>query len=225
MSRAPSIVISRKDWVKRLVRTRDSPPDARGAVSMTAPLFCRASGFGSLFAMVEAEQGAEGLKFLRRQSDLRSRPMCRRSDAFRGDGPRVQSAAKMTVTASRLARRPEYQPAEFRAVCGRCAAWRNAGSIDHAQHRRPAAPQQRVGHEPARRWRGANGGAFAMGQSRTFIVEHHAERSSMHMLSAVGLDGGSREELIAIDAAEPDAAEERRLQSRSTSRPAAHGRL
>ena len=35
---------------------------------MTAPLFSRASGFGPLFAIFEAEQGAEALKQLRRQS-------------------------------------------------------------------------------------------------------------------------------------------------------------
>src|SRR5271157_360246 len=35
---------------------------------MAAPLFSRASGFGPLFAIVEAEQGIEALRQLRRES-------------------------------------------------------------------------------------------------------------------------------------------------------------
>ncbi len=35
---------------------------------MATPLFCRASGFGPLFTMFEAEQGAESLRQLRRDS-------------------------------------------------------------------------------------------------------------------------------------------------------------
>jgi hypothetical protein len=35
---------------------------------MAPPLFSRASGFGPLFAIIEAEQGAEAVKQLRRES-------------------------------------------------------------------------------------------------------------------------------------------------------------
>ena len=45
-------------------------------------------------------------------------------------------------------------------------------------------------------------------------VEHHAQRSLMQMLSAVGLYAGSRRDRIAIHVAEPYAAEARLLQSR-----------
>jgi AraC-like DNA-binding protein len=182
---------------------------------MTAPLFCRASGFGSLFAIIEAEQGAEALKQLRRQS-----------------GFMLETYAPSTLTPFASMNRVFNLAAQmtgdlqFGSRVGQNISLENFGPfVEYALHgetlgqliMRSIVAQPLHSSELVMDLRVVGGEALwriCYRAKAEPTVEHHAQRSLMQMLSAVGLYAGSRRDRIAIHVAEPYAAEARLLQSR-----------
>ncbi len=182
---------------------------------MTAPLFCRASGFGPLFAIFEAEQGAEALKQLRRQSGFVVETY-EPSDfvPFAVMNRVFNLAANMTG---------DHQ---FGARIGQNISLENFGPfVEYALHgetlgqviARSIAAQPLHSSELVMDLRVACGQALWRISYRARsepTVEHHAQRSLMQMLSAVRRYAGARKSEIEIQVAEPYAAEARLLQSR-----------
>lgn len=182
---------------------------------MTAPLFCRASGFGPLFAMFEAEQGAEALKQLRRQS-----------------GFGVETYAPSTLTPFVVMNRVFNLAAnmtgdrQFGSRVGQNIRLEDFGPfVEYALHgktlgqviMRSMAAQPLHSSELDMDLRVIGGEALWRIRYRAkseLTVEHHAQRTLMQMLGAVGRYAGSRKDKIAIHVAEPYAAEARLLQDR-----------
>jgi|GEM_PF-3117864 len=182
---------------------------------MTAPLFCRASGFGSLFAIIEAEQGAEALKQLRRQS-----------------GFMLETYAPSTLTPFASMNRVFNLAAQmtgdlqFGSRVGQNISLENFGPfVEYALHgetlgqliMRSIVAQPLHSSELVMDLRVVGGQALwriCYRAKAEPTVEHHAQRSLMQMLSAVGRYAGARMDQIAIHVAEPYAAEARLLQSR-----------
>ena len=182
---------------------------------MTAPLFCRVSGFGPLFAMVEAEQGAEALEHLRRQSGFTVETYTPSAlTPFAVMNRVFNLAAKMTGDR------------QFGARVGHNISLENFGPfVEYALHgetlgqviTRSIIAQPLHSSELVMDLRVVGGEAlwrirYRAKSERT--VEHHAQRSLMQILSAIGRYAGSRKDRIAIHVAEPYAAEARLLQYR-----------
>ena len=186
-----------------------------GGVSVTAPPFCRVSGFGPLFAMVEAEQGAEALEHLRRQSGFAAETYPPSALAPFAVMNRVFNlAARMTGDR------------QFGARVGQNISLDEFGPfVEYAFHgktlgqviMRSMAAQPLHSSELVMDLRVVGGEALWRIRYRAKsepTVEHHAQRTLMQMLSAVGRYAGSCKDRIAIHVAEPYAAEARLLQNR-----------
>ena len=182
---------------------------------MTAPLFCRASGFGPLFAIFEAEQGAEALKQLRRQSGFMLETYAPSALAPFAVMNRVFNlAAKMTGDrqfGSRVGQNislEDFGPFVEYALQGETLGQVIMRAIvAQPLHSSELVMDLRVvGGEAI--WR------LCYRAKSEPTVEHHAQRTLMQMLSAVGRYAGARKNQIAIHVAEPYAAEARLLQNR-----------
>jgi AraC-like DNA-binding protein len=182
---------------------------------MTAPLFCRASGFGPLFALFGADQGAEALQRLRRES-----------------GFTVESFAPSTLVPFVLMNRVFNLAAQmsgdrqFGARVGLNIRLEDFGPfVEYALQgetlglviARSIATQPLHSSELVMDLRVVGGRAIWRIRYRARsepTVEHHAQRSLMQMLSAVARYAGARKSEIEIHVAEPYATEARLLQSR-----------
>jgi AraC-like DNA-binding protein len=182
---------------------------------MTAALFCRASGFGALFAMLEAEQGADAVKELRRQSGF----------LMENSGPSTLIPFSLMNRVFNLAANMTGDR-QFGTRVGQDIRLENFGPfVEYALHgetlgqviARSVAAQPLHSSELLMDLRVVRGLALwrirYRARSET-TVEHHAQRSLMQMLSAVRRYAGARDSEIEIHVAEPYAAEARLLQSR-----------
>lgn len=182
---------------------------------MGAPLFSRASGFGPLFAIVEAEQGAESLEQLRRESGFSLAdyapstmipfPVMNRvyNCAAKLSGDR-QFGARVGQTI----RLEDFGPFVEYALCGGTLGEFIARSISaQPLHSSELVMDLRVLGRHAR-WR------ICYRADAEPTVEQHAQRSLMQMLSAVRRTPGARSGEIEIHVAEPYAAEARLLENR-----------
>ena len=182
---------------------------------MAAPLFSRASGFGPLFAIVEAEHGAEALRQLRREfgfalvdyapSTLVPFPLMNRV---------YNSAAKITgdrqfgARVGQIIRLEDFGPFVEYALHAETLGQIIARSIaTQPFHSSDLTTDLRVGGGEAR-WR------IRYRTRAEPTVEQHAQRSLMQMLAAVRRAPGARNGAIEIHVAEPYAAEARLLDSR-----------
>ena len=182
---------------------------------MAVPLFSRASGFGSLFSIIEAEQGAEALQRLRRESGFAVADF---SPSMLVPFPlmnRVYNlAAKMSGDAEFGARvGQEFRLEEFGpfleyALYGATLGDVIARSI-HAQplHSNQLIMDQRVVGGRAH-WR------LRYQTNAEPTVAHHAQMCLMQTLSTVRRCPGARKDQIEIHVAEPYAAEARLLECR-----------
>jgi hypothetical protein len=182
---------------------------------MAPPLFSRASGFGPLFAIIEAEQGAEALRRVLRESGIAA----------------VDYAPSALVPFSLMNR--VYNIAarisgdrQFGARVGQTIQLEDFGPfVEYALHgetlgeviARSIALQPlhssellmdlcAVGNEA--RWR------IRYRTNAEPTVEQHAQRSLIQMLAAVRRTPGAQNGAIEIHVAEPYAAEARLLQDR-----------
>ena len=181
---------------------------------MTAPPFSRASGFGPLFAIVEAELGADALARLRRDSGfslatyspstlvpfaLMNRVYNRAADLCRD----LQFGARVGLTIT-----PEdFGPFVEFALCGETlgAVIARANTAQTLHSSDVDLDLRSVGEEA--RWR------VRYRAKSEPTVEHHAQRSLMQMLKALSRFAGERRNQIEIHVAEPFAEEARLLES------------
>ena len=165
--------------------------------------------------MVEAEQGAEALQLLQRQSGFTAETYAPSAlTPFAVMNRVFNLAAKMTGDrqfGSRVGQNislENFGPFVEYALHGETLGQLIVRSIiAQPLHSNELVMDLRVvgGHA---RWR------ICYRAKAEPTVEHHAQRSLMQMLSAVGLYAGSRRDQIAIHVAEPYAEEARLLQSR-----------
>jgi AraC-like DNA-binding protein len=182
---------------------------------MATPLLSRASGFGSLFAIVESEHGGEALKLLRRDSGFAlttyspstlvpfpvMNRVYNRAAELSGD---CQFGSRVGLTI-----RPEdFGPFVEYALCGEMLGdvivRANVAQLLHSSD--VDLDLRLVGDEA--RWR-----VRYRAESEP-TVEHHAQRSLMQMLGTVSRFAGVRNERIEIHVAEPYAEEARLPESR-----------
>ena len=179
------------------------------------PLFSRASGFGSLFAIVEAEQGVEALRQLRRKSGF---ALADYAPSMLVPFPlmnRVYNcAAKITgdrqfgARVGQIIRLEDFGPFVEYALRGETLGELIARSIAaQPLHSSDTFQDLRVVGGQAC-WR------LRYGSNAEATVEHHAQRTLMQMLAAVRRTPGANKDAIAIHVAEPYAAEARLLESR-----------
>ena len=182
---------------------------------MANALFSRSSGFGPLFAIIDAELGIEALAQLRRKSGFtltnyspstlvpftvmnRVYNLAAEISGDRQFGARVG----MTI-------RPEdFGPFVEYALCGESlGAVIARGNRAQALHSSDVDLDLRVlGNEA--RWR------VRYRANSEPTVEHHAQRSLMQMLGVVSRFAGAEKDQIEIHVAEPFAEEARLLESR-----------
>ena len=179
------------------------------------PLFSRASGFGSLFAIVEAEQGVEALRQLRRKSGF---ALADYAPSMLVPFPlmnRVYNcAAKITgdrqfgARVGQIIRLEDFGPFVEYALGGATLGELIARSIAaQPLHSSDLTMDLRVVGGEAR-WR------IRYRTRAEPTVEHHAQRSLMQMLAAVRRAPGADKDAIAIHVAEPYAEEARLLEDR-----------
>ena len=182
---------------------------------MGVPLFSRASGFGTLFAIIEAEQGADALRRLRRESGFRVSDYAPSMLVPFSLMNRVYNlAAKMSGDAelgARVGRNfqlEEFGPFLEYALYGETLGDVIARSI-HAQslHSNQLIMDLCVIGGQAR-WR------LRYQTNAEPTVEHHAQLSLMQALSTVRRCSCTRMDQIEIHVAEPYAAKARLLESR-----------
>jgi len=182
---------------------------------LAVPLFSRASGFGSLFSIVEAEQGAEALQRLRRESGFAAADY---SPSMLVPFPlmnRVYNlAAKMSgdpqlgARVGRNFRLEEFGPFLEYALYGETLGDVIARSINaQPLHSNQLSMDLRVVGGQAH-WR------LRYQTNAEPTVEHHAQMCLMQALGTVRRCPGARKDQIEIHVAEPYAAEARLLESR-----------
>jgi len=180
-----------------------------------APLFSRASGFGSLFAIVEAEQGIESLAEVRRESGFSLTvfspytliPFAVMNRVY-NCAANLSGDCQFGVRVGQAVRLEDFGPFVEYALRGQTLA----ELIGRAITAQPLHSSELVMDlyviGAVARWRI---------RYRTNVepsVEHHAQRSLMQMLSAVRRAPWARSDEIEIHVAEPYAAEARLLESR-----------
>ncbi len=182
---------------------------------MGAPLFSRASGFGPLFEIVEAEQGAEALKRLRRDSGF----------APETYAPSMLVPFPLMNRVFNLAAKLSGDP-QFGARVGQTIRLEDFGPfVDYALNGETLGEviARAIVAQPLHSSESFTDLRVAGGQARWRIryraraeptVEHHAQRTLMQALSAVRRYAGERWQEIEIHVAEPYAAEARLLESR-----------
>jgi AraC-like DNA-binding protein len=181
---------------------------------MTAPLFCRASGFGALFDMFEAEQGAEALKHLRRQSGFMLDnyapsalvPFALMNRVF-NLAAHMTGGGQFGARVGQNIRLVDFGPFIEYALHGetlrQMIARTNAVQPFHSSNL--VMDLRVVGGQAL--WRIRYCARFDA------TVEHHAQRSLTLMLRMVCRHAGEHKSEIEIHVAEPYAAEARLLQS------------
>jgi len=182
---------------------------------LAVPLFSRASGFGSLFAIFEAEQGADALRRLRRESGFEVSDFAPSTLVPFSLMNRVYNlAAKMSGDAElgarvgRNFRLEEFGPFMEYALYGETLRNVIMRSINaQPLHSNQLIMDLRVVGGQAR-WR------LRYQTNAEPTVEHHAQLSLMQALSTVRRCPGARKDQIEIHVVEPYAAEARLLESR-----------
>jgi len=186
-----------------------------GGYVLATALFSRASGFGPLFAMIEAEQGPDALAHLRRLSGFtRSNWAPSALMPFTVMNRVFNCAAVLTDDrqfGSRVGRRIALE--DF----GPFAEYALTGETLRELIDRATSAQTLHSSESMLDLRVVGGRAlwrlrYRANAERT--VEHHAQRSLMQMLAGVLRSIGARGEDIDIHIAEPYAAEARDLERR-----------
>lgn len=182
---------------------------------MTTPLFSRASGFGPLFAVIEAEQGGEALRRLYRQSGF----------AGTGHAPFALVPFALMNRVYNCAARLSGDP-QFGARLGQTIRLQDFGPfVEYALHgetlgeviARSIAAQRFHSNELVQDLRVVGGEAHWRIRYETKAeptVEHHAQRTLMQMLAAVRRAPKAQDDSIEIHVAEPYAAEARVLEVR-----------
>ena len=182
---------------------------------MATPLFSRASGFGPLFAIVQAELGDEALARLRRESGFAPAtfspstlvpfPVMNRVYNLAAD---MSGDRQFGARVGRTIRPEDFGPFVEYALCGETLtdviARANAAQSLHSSD--VDLDLRVVGDEA--RWR------VRYRAKSEPTVEHHAQRSLMQMLGTVSRFAGARGEGLEIHVAEPYAEEARLLESR-----------
>lgn len=182
---------------------------------MGVPLFSRASGFGSLFSIIEAEQGAEALRQLRRDSGFTVADYAPSTLVPFPLMNRVYNlAAKMSgdpqlgARVGRNFRLEEFGPFLEYALYGETLGDVISRSINaQPLHSNQLIMDLRVVGGQAR-WR------LRYQTNAEPTMEHHAQLCLMQALGTVRRCPGTRKTQIAIHVAEPYTAEARLLQSR-----------
>ncbi len=182
---------------------------------MAVPLFSRASGFGSLFSIIEAEQGAEALQRLRRESGftvadyapstLVPFPLMNRVYNLAAN---MSGDRQFGARVGRNFRLEAFGPFMEYALYGETLGDVIARSINSQPlHSNQLIMDLRVVGDEAR-WR------LRYQTNAEPTVEHHAQMSLMQTLSTVRRCPGARKDQIEIHVAEPYAAEARLLERR-----------
>ena len=182
---------------------------------MATPLFSRASGFGPLFAIVQAELGDEALARLRRESGFAPAtfspstlvpfPVMNRVYNLAAD---MCGDRQFGARVGRTIRPEDFGPFVEYALCGETLADVIArANAAQPLHSSDVDLDLRVVGDEAR-WR------VRYRAKSEPTVEHHAQRSLMQMLGMVSRFAGARGEGLEIHLAEPYAEEARLLENR-----------
>ena len=186
-------------------------PELEGQL-LAVPLFSRASGFGSLFAIFEAEQGADALRRLRRESGFRVSdyapsmlvPFSLMNRVY-NLAAKMSGDAELGARVGRNFRLEEFGPFLEYALYDETLGDVIARSINaQPLHSNQLIMDLRVVGGQAR-WR------LRYQTNAEPTVEHHAQMCLMQALGAVRRCTGAQ---IEIHVAEPYAAEARLLESR-----------
>ncbi|RBP13105.1 AraC-like DNA-binding protein [Roseiarcus fermentans] len=183
---------------------------------MATALFSRASGFGPLFAIIEAEHGAEALRCLRRESGFAA--------AAHAPSALVPFALMNRVynSAAKLCGDPQ-----FGARVGQTIRLEDFGPfVEYALHGETLGDviARSIVAQPAHSSELIQDLRLLGGEARWRIryqttaeptVEHHAQRTLMQMLAGVRRAPGVQDAAIEIHVAEPYAAEARILEDRT----------
>ena len=182
---------------------------------MTTALFCRASGFGPMFAIFEAEQGAEALQALRRQSGF-TRESCAPTDLlpFSLMNRAFNLAARMSddrqfgARIGQVIRIEDFGPFLEYSLRGETLGQviRRVVATEPLHHSDSITDLRAAGDRAI--WR------IRYHTKSEPTVEHHAQRSMMQMLHILRRYGGGKESQIEVRIAEPYAAEARLLECR-----------
>jgi len=182
---------------------------------LAVPLFSRASGFGSLFAIFEAEQGADALRRLRRESGFGVSdfapsmlvPFSLMNRVY-NLAAKMSGDAELGARVGRNFRLEEFGPFMEYALYGETLRDVIVRSINaQPLHSNQLIMDLRVVGGQAR-WR------LRYQTNTEPTVEQHAQLSLMQALSTVRRCPTAREDQIEIHVAEPYAAEARLLESR-----------
>ena len=190
-------------------------PFERVGQKVAAPLFSRASGFGPLFAIVEAEHGAEALRQLRRESGfalvdytpstLVPFPLMNRVYNVAAD---ISGDRLFGARVGQTIRLEEFGPFVEYALHAETLGQFIARSIAaQPLHSSDLTMDLCVGGSEAR-WR------IRYRTRAEPTVEQHAQRSLMQMLAAVRRTPGARNDAVEIHVAEPYADDARLLEGR-----------
>ena len=183
---------------------------------MATPLFSRASGFGPLFAIIEAQLGTEALRRLRRESGFAGTnyepsapvPFALMNRVY-NCAARLSGDPQFGARVGQTIRLKDFGPFVEYALHGETLGDVIARSIaaQHAHSNELIQDLRAVGDDC--RWR------LRYRTNAEPTVEHHAQRSLMQMLAVLRRTPGARDNAIELHVAEPYAAEARILQDRA----------